>query len=669
MITDALHSLRSAGLSAVVLLVTLLTAGFSCSSPSASDLQWEPLPGPFALNVSALYPVGPGNLVYAGLSNGEIALSTDAGTTWSYRTPAARGFNTIAFIGDPDHPTGIYAATTRGLFFSADSARTWTMVPISTRTQPPLSVLSFAFDPWKPANRFAGTEAHGIYRSTDAGATWQPIPAQKDSAIATASIWSITVDPGRPDRVLAAAGTLGLLTSSDGGQTWNALARGSNQVGAGTTHLLIHPRDGNILLIGTDAGSIFRTTNAGQIWSPVLPASSGNRIRSLRSDPATPGVVYAGTNAGVLLSKNFGESWQLLIGSLPHLAATIVSAPGTGARLFAFGNAIGLRTSSDRGMTWVPADAYLGGTTASLLVLDPVTTGCYAGIEDGLVCYRPDSSRWTPIGEGLTGGSLTSISIDQQQPQRMYATSPAGGFRSTDSGEHWQPFARSIPSTPLLLVQHPWFHTRMLASTDRGIFNSTDRGSIWKESRPNGKTPTVSSFTFRPTNAGIVYATASPAMVLLTHDGGISWETTRFGLGTDSLTFVTLDPADDQVCYAWTSEGGCYRSLNGGMEWSRFAPPWERSDRVIFATDPKTSSCFVAMVNERIIYLTNDGGTTWTRVFDRVLPGTPVKLAWHAGKGVLVASLRDRGAFRLHLQDFITKAPVRQEKYPSPTDY
>lgn len=665
MIPDALRSRTSAGRAAVVLLIALLTAGFSCSSPSASDLQWEPLPGPFALNVSAVYPIGNGKLIIAGLSNGEIAMSTDAGTSWSYRTPVARGFSTTAFAGDPDHATGIYAATTRGLFFSTDSARTWTAIPVFTG----MSVLSFAYDPWKPAVRFAGTDARGIYRSTDAGATWGAIPPQKDSSIATASIWSITVDPGRPDRVLAAAGALGLITSSDGGGTWTSLARGSAQVGARTTHLLIHPRDGSVLLIGTDAGSIFRTTNAGQLWSPVLPASSGNRIRSLRSDPGSPGVVYAGTNAGILLTRDFGESWLPLNGSLPRLAATVIPASGVGARLFAFGNAIGLRTSTDRGSTWTAADAYLGGTTASLLVLDPVTAGCYAAIQDGLICFRPDSSHWIPIGEGLTGGTLTSISIDPQQPLRMYATSPAGGFRSTDGGAHWAAFARSLPSTPLLLVQHPWFPTRMLTSTDRGIFNSTDRGSTWRESRPNGKTPAVRSFTFRPTNAGIVYATALSGLVLLTHDGGITWETTRYGLGTDTLAFVSLDPTDAQVCYAWTAEGGCYRSLNAGMEWSRFAPPWERSDRVLFALDPQTSSCFVAMVNERIIYLTNDGGTTWTRVFDRTLPGTPVELAWHAGQGTLIASLRDRGAFRLHLDDFITKASARREKYPTATDY
>ena len=669
MIPDASHARYTALPAAAVLLSALLTTGFSCSSPSTTDLRWEPLPGPFALNVSALYPVGNGTLVFAGLSNGEIALSTDAGTTWSYRTPAARGFSTAAFAADPDHPAGIYAATSRGLFSSIDSARTWRTVPLQDPGNPSLSVLCFAADPWKPAIRFAGTEARGIYRSTDSGATWAPLPPQKDSLIAAATVSSLTVDPGRPDRVLAAAGVLGLITSTNGGETWTSLARGSTQLGARSTHLLIHPRDGNVLLVGTDAGSIFRSTNAGQLWSPVLPATAGNRIRSLHTDPAAPDIVYAGTSAGVVVSRNFGESWLPLNGSLPQLSAAVIPAPAAGARLFAFGNAIGVRTSTDRGATWVHADAYLGGTTATMLVLDPVTSGCYAGIDDALISFRPDSSRWIPIGEGLTGGSLTSIAIDPRQPLTMYATSSSGAFRSTDGGVHWQPFARSLPSTPLLLVQHPWFPTRMLASTDRGIFNSTDRGAIWKESRPHGKTPTVSSFTFRPTNAGVIFATASPAMVLLTHDGGLSWETSRYGFGTDSLAFISLDPGDAQVCYAWTTTGGCYRSLNGALEWSRFAPPWESNDRVLFGIDPNTSSCFVALVNERTIYLTNDGGTRWTRVYEQSLPGTPVALAWHAGKGILVTALRDRGAYRLHLGDFIEKASERQVKYPRPSDY
>jgi photosystem II stability/assembly factor-like uncharacterized protein len=652
----------------VLLAAWLLFTELSCSSPAPKEKRWEPLPGPFALNVSAVYPVGTGMMVYAGLTNGEIAVSSDAGKSWSYRTPVARGYAVAGFAADPDSPTGIYVTTARGLFRSTDSARTWSAIPLTPPGELPLSVLSFTFDPWKPERRFVGTGGRGIVRSIDAGATWRSIPQQEDSALAFASVWTIIVDPGRPDRILAAAGALGLLTSTNGGDTWSAIAHGSTQLGARSTHLLIHPREGNTFLLGTDAGSIFRTTNGGELWSPVHPGAAGNCIRSLRGDPQLAGVVYAGTNEGLFVSRDFGESWQALGANLPRLAATVVAA-SAGVRIFAFGNAIGLRSSTDRGAAWSHADEQLGGATATLLVFDPADAGYFAATGDALICFRPDSSRWFPIGEGLNGGMVTSLSIDPRQRQYMYATTPAGSFRSTDAGAHWQEFARSIPSTPFLLIQHPWFPTRMLASTDKGIFNSTDRGSTWRESRPNGKTPPVRSFSFLPSNAGSVFAPAAPASVLITTDGGISWETTQYGLGADSLSFVTLDPSEMKVMYAWTTAGTCYRSLNGGTEWSRFSPPWERNDRVLFGRDPHDPSSFVAMVNDHMLYLTVDGGTTWTRVAERGLPGTPVSLAWHAGHGVLIAGVRDRGVFRIRLAEFMPRSQEPPKSYPKSTDY
>lgn len=662
------HTVRPPSTTLVCMAIAALATGLSCSSPASREVRWEPLPGPYALNVSAVHPVGTGLLVFAGLTNGETAVSFDGGKSWGYRTPVARGYPVTGFAPDPDDRSGIYATTARGLFRSTDSARTWGAVPLTPPGELPIAVLSFTFDPWKPERRFIGTEGHGIFRSTDAGATWQPVPPQKDSSLASASVWTLIVDPGRPDRILAAAGTLGLLTSTNGGDTWTALARGATQLGARSTHLLIHPRESNTLLLGTDAGSIFRTTNGGDLWSPVHPGAAGNTIRSLRGDPQLAGVVYAGTNEGPLFSRDFGESWQPLGADLPRLSASVIPS-NAGTRLFAFGSAIGLRSSMDRGATWVHADEQLGGATATLLVFDPADAGYFAAAGDALIHFRPDSAGWFPVGEGLNGGRVTSISIDPRQRQYMYATTIAGTFRSTDAGKHWHEFARSIPATPTLLVQHPWFPTRMLASTDKGIFNSTDRGATWRESRPNGKIPPVRSFSFLPSNAGAVFAPASPSSVLITADGGISWETTRYGLGADSLSFVTLDPTDTKVMYAWTASGTCYRSLTAGTEWSRFSPPWEVNDRVLFGRDQQDPSSFVAMVNDRMVFLTNDGGTTWTRVLEQGLPGTPVSLAWHAGHGILIAGVRDRGVFRVSLAAFIPRAQEAPKNYPKSTDY
>lgn len=614
---------------------------------TASDPPWRSLTGPFALNVTAVHPSGGGALLFAGMSNGEIAVSTDAGTSWQYRTPAYRGFRVHAFVQDPDHPAGILAATERGIFRSRDSARTWEEIVLLPGQPQSPPVLCFAVDPWKPATRFVGTDGRGLLRSTDGGVTWAANMVLPDTILSSATVWSIIVDPGRPDRILAAAGTLGLIMSTSGGESWETFSRGSTKMGAQSTHLLIHPKDGNTMLMGTDAGSIFRTTNGGQVWSPVHPGAAGNRIRSLFADPPSPGTVYAGTEAGIMISRDFGERWQRLPGSFPQLAATCL--PAGKDRLIAFGNAIGLQTSTDGGTTWSHTDRNLGGATASVLALDPGRNRVLAAVTGALIMHIPDSGGWTPVGEGLRGGTLTSLSIDPRQPDLLYATSATGTFRSTDGGHLWQEFARSIPSVPHVLVQHPWFPTRMLASTDRGLHYSTDRGMTWREARPNGKLPPVHAFTFRTTNAGNVFATAAAGAVLLSTDGGISWETTRYGLGTDTLRFLSLDSSDPLTCYAWAVNGMCYRSLNGGLEWSRYAPPWEPTDRVLFAIDPQAPSSFVVLVNERTLYITRDGGSTWMRPLDRPVPGVPVVLTWNAARGVLLAGLRDRGVILLDL--------------------
>ena len=289
------------------------------------------------------------------------------------------------------------------------------------------------------------------------------------------------------------------------------------------------------------------------------------------------------------------------------------------------------------------------------------TTGMYAVVRNTVLRYNPEVSGWKSIGEGLAGGTVLSLSIDTRDPSCLYATTATGAFRTTDGGAKWLPFARTLQTTPEILVPHPWFSTRLLASGKLGIFVSTDRGSTWRQSRPAGKTPHVRSFTFRETNAGTVFGAASPAAVVFTQDGGISWESTRYGLGADSLLFLTLDDQDLKVCYAWTGTGGCYRSINSGLEWSRFSPPWNATDHVLFATDSRSATSFVALVNGHGVYLTTSGGTTWTRVIDRRLPGDPVAAAWHAEQGTLIVSLRDRGIYRLSLAEAVQKNTGRAQ--------
>jgi len=623
----------------------------SCTPPQSSEFSWETLPGPFARNLSTVFPLPSGAGVLAGLENGEIAFSPDRGKSWAYRTPASKSGTVYRFVGAPERPSTVYAATAHGLYVSSDTARTWHRVVIADSADTATSVRTLAFDPWKPEVCYAGTEGHGLFRSVDGGSTWHSLPEAGDSILSTATVLDLIVDPRHPDRLAAAIGHQGTATSTDAGKTWQLSAKSAATIGANTTHVLLHKENSDLLLVGNDAGGIFRSTNFGTHWSPVRPASSGDRILSFWSDPARPHSVLAGTEKGVVQSRDFGESWQTWDGTLPPFSSTLVLSHPPSEQMYAFGSSIGLRVSSDRGTTWQAAGAHLGGATASVLSFGPDGTTIYAAVGNTLLRYHPDSSDWQALGRGLTGGTILSLSIDPRNDSCLYATTMNGAFRSTDGGAEWSPFARPLPMTPHLLVAHPWFPTRLLASGKQGIFVSTDRGKTWKESRPIGKNPPVHSFTFRPTDAGAIFAAGSPAVVLFTHDGGISWESTRYGLGSDTLMFLSLDDRDPQVCYLWTTNGRCYRSLNSGLEWSRFSPPWNPGDHVLFASDPGDASQLVALVNGRMVYLTTNGGTLWVRILDRRLPAEPVSVAWHAHQGALIVGTRDRGVYRLVLPE------------------
>jgi photosystem II stability/assembly factor-like uncharacterized protein len=633
----------------LVLPIFTLFAPISCTPPAEQNSQWEFLEGPYAREITALLPLqqAPGRLL-AGMANGDIFFSPSNGQTWIRRPPAAHGMTVHAFVQHPDSPASIYACTAGGLLLSRDEARSWHRLHVADTVRP-LSVRCLAFDPWKTQTQYAGTDGNGIYRSTDNGSTWAPANGNPDSLLRGAEVYEIRIDPDRPDRMLAAVGTGGLVITENRAGQWRYLVDGKGAVAAAVTHVLMQRGDGSTIVYGTDAGSVYRSSNLGAFWSPSRGATSGDNIRSLVSVPSHPRSLIAGTENGVIASTDFGESWQSNTQSLPSAGISLVLGPEKPPTWYAFGPAIGLQTSSNEGRTWASIDEHLGGTFASLVASNPSTHDVYVSSGPTLLKTTPGTARWSPATSGLTGGNISSFAFDRHHPLSMFATTALGAFSSEDGGNTWHPFARPLAAPPTELIAHPWFSSRFLASTPNGNYYSTDQGSTWRECRAFSKVPAARSFTFRPTDAGAVYAGAGARGVLLSSDGGISWDVTRYGIDQDTIEFVSLDNNDRNVCYAWTSQARCYRSLNGGLEWGRFTPPWETGDRILLALDRLSPSDIVALANGRTFYVSTDGGTTWMRILERRLPFTPISIAWDHQAGHLLAGTAHGGVYRIEL--------------------
>jgi len=634
-----------------LMLLPAFLAGCSASGPSSR--LWEDTGGPLARNISALLPDGrTAGTLYASPGSGEIAVSTSSGKSWTRATPIPGAPEIRQLVQDPDVPERILAATDAGAFLSPDRGRSWTPLHVGPAGT---AVRVIAVDPWSTAVLYAGTEGKGVYRSSDGGKTWNESNASSDLLLSGADVYDIGIDPAKPDFVCAAVSPYGIICSTDGGSRWRGLTPEFSATGSHAVRLLIRKVGHGTILYGTTSGAVMKTTNGGDSWSPSRLGKEMDGILSFTSLPGKPDEVIAGTGRGIIVSSDFGTSWEPAGGGIPGFPAQVAAAGGgSHTTLFAYGSGIGLRASDDNGVSWRGADPKLSGSTVNVLVSDPGGERLFAAAGNVCVSYTAGPPGvWSEAGPGITGGPIRSISIDPSIPGLLYATTSAGVFLSTDNGGGWQPASRSLQISPFLCEAHPAIDTRMFMAGDQGIYVSTDRGRTWNQSRPLGNRWAVHSLTFVPSNAGTIIGATSNGGVILSRDGGFNWEQARYGIPGERVDLVTLDDTDPDTYYAYLPGGECYRSLNKGLEWNRYSPPWTQRDNVRISRDPHTPNSVVALVDDRQVYYSPSGGGTWFRLFDADLRAGASSLCWNATTMVLYAGAREKGVYRLPLRERI----------------
>src|SRR5262249_17426971 len=112
------------------------------------------------------------SVIYAGDALGHVFLSTDAAQSWSERTaglPVPVSLQELVFNASAKK---FYSVTGQGIFVSNDTVSRWTSLLSSGSGLPADSYTSLDFDASKPGNLYVGTAHHGIFASTDGGATW-----------------------------------------------------------------------------------------------------------------------------------------------------------------------------------------------------------------------------------------------------------------------------------------------------------------------------------------------------------------------------------------------------------------------------------------------------------------------------------------------------------------
>ena len=331
-------------------------------------------------------------------------------------------------------------------------------------------VTSIAGIPGNPAMVYVATASGGLFKTSNAGTTWNPIFDHGS----TISIGDIAVDPHNPDVVWLGAGEAnarnsvsfgdGIYRTLDGGKTWR-------NMGLGDTHhisrVVVNPLNSNIIYVGAlghntgpnpDRG-VFMTTDGGETWKKVLYIDAEHGCADLDIDVNNPNILYAtmwrfdrkpwrfisgSDKTGVFRSLDAGRTWTQLTNGLPkglgRIGLRVAPSNSNVVYVVAESNDGTLFRSDDRGdhfrmMTKNPA--VVGrGLYYSHITIDPTDENRVYSIGMGLMTSIDAGRNWRRIAGGIHGDYHT-VWVDPKNPSRIWIGEDGGIAVSYDRAETW----------------------------------------------------------------------------------------------------------------------------------------------------------------------------------------------------------------------------------------
>jgi photosystem II stability/assembly factor-like uncharacterized protein len=605
-----------------------------------------------------------------------------SGLTWIQSGPTNIGGRITDLATDPRDRNIIYAASASGgVLKSTDGGARWT--PLFDE-QPALSIGALAIDPSTPEILYVGTgEANagggsvtygglGVFKTTDGGSTWNNIGLEE-----TRYIGRIVVDPSNPSRVfVAAVGTLfstnsgrGVYRTTDAGTSWELVLSVSDSTGA--VDVIQNPVSTNILYAsmwerirrpdhrsyGGATSGIYKTTDGGDSWTLLtggLPSGASVGRIGLSLSEANPEIVYAifaddiGYFAGLYRSTDAGENWDRVNdGALESgyfyfsygwWFGFIKADPTDSDILYAHG--VGLYKTTDAGDSWfdIGSDIHVDHHAQAIDPLDHEWT--VEGNDGGVYFSTNGGGSWTksldlPITQFYTN------EIDYMNPQRLYGGTQDNGTIRTWTGETngWEEIYGGDGF--YVLVDPANGNTIYAESQYGGLSRSTNAGSTWSnalngidsEDRRNWCTPVVMD----PLDPRTLYY--GTHRVYRTTNGADSWTAISDDL-TDgpaggnlvfnTITTMAVAPSDPSVLYVGTDDGNVHVTFDAGQSWQDIGEGLPERWVTRVAVDPYDFlRAYVTISGFRWdsplphIYATTDGGANWT-VKSEGLPEAPV---------------------------------------------
>ena len=642
----------------VFLLVCATTLAAQTVDPSLYQaMRWRQI-GPFrAGRVTAVSGI-PGNaaIYYMGTPGGGLWKTVDAGVVW---TPIFDQQN-VSSIGAvavaPSKPEVIYVGTGDvsmvggsvnmgdGVYKSVDAGKTWQHIGL-TETE---HIGAVWVDPHNPdlvlvaalGRTYSKNEQRGVFKTTDGGKTWRKVLYHDDITgavdlvfapdnpkIGYAALWEHYTQPGSARAAIESAGFAGIFKTVDGGDTWTQLTGGLPSGRLGRIGVAV-AADGQKVFAIVAAGGIGGGGGGGAVGGLYRSDDGGAHWSRSTQDPRIQGSGY--------FSRVFLDPKN---SNIVYVAQT------------------SLYRSQDGGRTFASYKGAPGGDDNHALWIDPTDSDRMIMASDQGATISVDGGKSWSSWYNQPTGQIYHLSTDNRYPYWVYGTQQDSGSVATlsrgDYGEitfmDWDPiggyeFGYIIPdplNPNIVYAGGPGRGLVRIDRTNRQV--ATISPSVSRDNQYRMATNPPLGFSLQDPH---VFYMASQYL-LETRDAGVHWKAVSPDLTKRADAPLNADTAAD------TTSSVALPARPRAQEQQETIAPNNRSAINTFALSPVAAGEFWAGTNNGVIQITRDGGEHWQDVSPAglgALSQISMIEASHSDAGTAYAAIdrHDENDFRPH---------------------
>jgi len=582
-------------------------------SASAYGQSWRQV-GPPGGDVQSLAAApGSARTLFLGTSDGHVFGSRDGGDHWDLLGRIGEHHDDVimSMAVDARSASTLYATSWTlsshggGVYRSADAGHSWQLIGLEG-----LVVRAIAQSPSNPDILIAGA-TDGVYRSEDSGKHWARISPEKHDDLRNFD--SIAIDPHDPNIIYAGTYHLPWKTV-DGGKNWAPVHQGMVD-DSDVMSITIDQNDASHIFASACSG-IYHSADGAANWTKFkgIPKDSRRTVHILQ-DPKRAATVYAATTEGLWKTADDGANWRLITPVSWSILSMIID-PENPDRLILGTERLGIQVSDDGGQTYRASNQGFSHRRIVDAAVDPhhperalvVLTSNFEPVLE-----TNDSGRtWTALATGLKFGPPRHVFASPDG--WMAAPGPGGLLRYDSSKNSWVPVnqvtEKAVPARAAS------------ASVVKKISAQNPKTTAAKAGANSAATAAIKSTL--PFHAKVndmafgrdAWYAATDDGLLVSRDRGLDWSVvslspvpqpaTASPANTTAIRAVRTGGADSSL-WALTSRQ-LEVSGDSGKTWVARTLPFEpRGSLHLHPTDDKTA----VLASDHGVFVTRDAGESW----------------------------------------------------------